>query len=80
MQAVIIGMTNTGKSSLLKLLTNSEPEIADYNFTTKFPIVGMMNYLGTNIQLIDIPAIESDYYNKGLVNTADTILILVDKI
>ena len=80
MQAVIIGMTNTGKSSLLKILTNSEPEIADYNFTTKFPIVGMMNYSGTNIQLIEIPAIESDYYNKGLVNTADTILILIDKI
>ncbi len=80
MQAVIIGMTNTGKSSLLKLLTNSEPEIADYDFTTKFPIVGMMNYSGTNIQLIEIPAIESDYYNKGLVNTADTILILIDKI
>lgn len=80
MQAVIIGMTNTGKSSLLKLLTNAEPEIADYNFTTKFPVTGMMNYFRTNIQLIENPSIESNYYNKGLTNTADTIIILIDNL
>jgi len=40
----------------------------------------MMSFEKTSIQLIEIPAIESEYYNKGLVNTADTILIVVDKI
>lgn len=77
MQAVIIGKTNTGKSSLLSILTNAIPEIAEYEFTTKYPIVGMMNYNGMGIQLIEIPAIESGNYDKGLVNTADTILILI---
>lgn len=77
MQAVIIGMANSGKSSLLRLLTNAEPEIADYSFTTKKPVVGMMDFENIKIQLIEIPAFESEYYNKGLVNTADTILILV---
>lgn len=77
MQAVIVGLTNSGKSSLLSLLTNAKPEIAQHYFTTKTPVVGMMNYSGINIQLIEIPAIKSEYYDAGLVNTADVILILV---
>src|SRR3989344_2559741 len=57
MQAIIVGETNTGKSSLLNLLTNASPEIASYNFTTKHPIVAMMHFLGMNIQLIENHAI-----------------------
>ena len=78
MQAAIVGFTNTGKSSLLSLLTNAKPVIAEHKFTTKFPIVGMMNFYGTGIQLIEVPAFESEHYDKGLVNTADTILILTN--
>ena len=37
----------------------------------------MMNYSGANIQLIEIPGFESEYYDRGLANTADTIIILV---
>jgi uncharacterized protein len=80
MQAVIIGFTNSGKSSLLKNLTNAEPEIANYEFTTKKPIIGILFFEKTKIQLIEIPAIESEYCNKSLINTADTILILVDNL
>lgn len=80
MQAVIVGKTNTGKSSLISLLTNAKPKIAESNFTTTSPILGMMNYAGTNIQLIEIPAIESEYYDKGIVHTADTILVLITNI
>ena len=80
MQAVLIGFTNTGKSSLISSLTNAKPQIANHEFTTKKPIIGMMGYFGTSIQIIEIPAIESDYYDKGLVNTADTILILISNI
>ncbi len=78
MQAVIVGETGTGKSSLLKILTNASPKISQSafaKFTTKQPFVGIMDYYGSNIQLIEIPAIESEYYDKGLVNSADTILI-----
>jgi len=77
MQAVIIGKTNTGKSTLISELTNAQPKINEYEFTTTYPIIGMMNYAGTQIQLVENPAIESDYYDKGLTNTADTILILI---
>ena len=77
MQAVLIGASNSGKSALLAILTNASPRISDTKFTTTYPIIGMMNYEGANIQLIEIPGIESEYYNKGLVNTADTLLILI---
>ncbi len=77
MQAVIIGKTNSGKSSLIKILTNSEPLIADYEFTTKNPVLGTMYYENANIQLIEIPAIGSEFYDKGLVHTADTIVVLI---
>jgi len=83
MQAVILGFTNSGKSSLIKTLTNSQPTISpgEYvNFTTKQPIVAMMPYSGTNIQLIENPALESDFYDKGLTNTADTLLIIITNI
>jgi len=78
MQAAIISITNTGKSSLLKALSNASPLIADYKFTTKEPIIGMMNFENTQIQLIENPAIESEYYDKGLTNTADTLLIILE--
>lgn len=80
MQAAIIGMTKTGKSSLISLLTNAKPEIADYGFTTKFPVVGIMNHNGVGIQLIEVPAIESEYYDRGIVNSADTILIMITRL
>jgi len=78
MQAVIVGETNTGKSSLLLSLTNAHPKISETRFTTTKPIIGMMNYKTVSIQLIENPSIESEYYDKGLTNTADTILILVN--
>ena len=80
MQAAIIGFTNTGKSSLLRALTNASPEITPYNFTTKQPVVGITDYLGTKIQIIEVPAFSSEYYDKGLANSADVILILVTDI
>jgi len=80
MQAAIIGMTKTGKSSLISLITNAKPEIAHYKFATKIPVVGMMDYKGVSIQIIEVPAIESEYYDRGIANSADSILILVDKI
>jgi len=80
MQAIIIGFTNVGKSSLLSILTNTKPLIASYPFTTKESIIGMMDYLEMQIQLVENPALESEYYDKSLVNTTDTILILVDNI
>jgi hypothetical protein len=80
MQAVIVGKTGTGKSSLISLLTSARPKIADYPFTTKSPVVGIIKYNEMGIQLIENPSIESEYYDKGIVNTADTIIILINSL
>lgn len=80
MQAVIIGTSNSGKSSLLNNLTNAQPKISQTQFATTQPIIGMMPHNGVSIQLIEIPAIESEYYDRGLVNTADTILIIIENL
>ena len=80
MQAVIIGLTNTGKSSLLALLTNASPSISEFQFTTNEPAIGIMDYQGVGIQLIENPPVESEYHDKGLTNSADTLLIMVTKI
>jgi len=80
LQAVLIGLTNSGKSSVLKTITNAHPLIASYGFTTTEPEIGTLNYQGCDIQIIDLPPIASPNFNKGLVNSADTILIVIEKI
>ena len=53
----IVGTTNSGKSTLLKKLTNANVKIADYPFTTKKPEVGILDYKGIKLQIVEIPAI-----------------------
>lgn len=77
LQVVIIGQTNTGKSTLLSSLTNAHVKISPIDFTTKQPIIGMLKLQGINIQLIENPAIGSEFYDKGLTNSADVLLILI---
>jgi len=57
----LIGTTNTGKSSLLKKLTNSSVIIADYPFTTTKPEIGIMDYHGVKLQIIEIPSIIENF-------------------
>jgi len=80
MQAVIVGKTNSGKSALLNSLTNAKPEVSSSSFSTILPKIGMMHYKGTNIQIIENPAIESEYYDRGLTHTTDTLLILASSL
>lgn len=80
LQAVLIGLTNSGKSSVLQTLTNAQPKIASYGFTTSEPEIGTLNYQGCNIQIIDLPPIASENFDKGIINNADTLLIVVEKI
>lgn len=79
MQVVIVGKSNSGKSSLLKALTNANPKTSPVPFLTTFPIVGIMEYENSPIQIIEIPAIEGENFEKGIVHTADVIILLVEK-
>jgi small GTP-binding protein len=76
-QVCIIGLTNSGKSSLLRALTNAKVEIGDYPFTTKLPAVGMMDYTGVRVQLVEIPSTFTPDV-VSIVRTCDLVLILLD--
>ena len=77
MQVLLVGKTNSGKSSLLSVLTNARPKISEIKFTTNCPEIGTMNYTDMQMQIIENPAINSEKYDKGLPNTADVIIIIV---
>jgi small GTP-binding protein len=80
-QIVLIGPPNAGKSMLVKSLSNANPEIADYPFTTRTPYPAMMEYENIQIQLIDTPPITPEYmevWHSELIKEADGILFLLD--
>src|SRR3989344_438381 len=43
-QVVLVGLTNSGKSTILNKLTGAKVEIAEYPFTTKEHIFGVLDY------------------------------------
>lgn len=54
---IIAGAPNVGKSSILRCLTGSEPEIASYPFTTKQLLLGYFEHDHREIQVIDTPGL-----------------------
>ena len=63
----IIGLPNAGKSSLLAAVTNANPKIANYQFTTLNPNLGVATYDDKEITLADIPGvIEGAHEGTGL--------------
>jgi GTP-binding protein len=54
----IIGLPNVGKSTLLSMVTNANPKIANYHFTTLFPNLGVVRSKGgADFTLADIPGL-----------------------
>ena len=80
-QVVIIGPTNSGKSSLLNNLTNAKAKIASYPFTTKIPRPAMMPYENILIQLIDTPPLSKEFsppWLKEILKQADLLIVVFD--
>lgn len=53
----IIGYPNAGKSTLLSVVSNAKPKIANYQFTTIFPNLGVVNYYENTFVMADIPGL-----------------------
>ncbi len=78
---ILIGPPNSGKSSLLDYLTNSKPLIADYPYTTREPMTGMMPFETIQLQLVDTPAISDEQmenYMPNLIRQGDLIVLVAD--
>ena len=79
-QVILIGAPNVGKSKILDALTNANPEVADYPFTTQKPIVGMIPYENIYIQLVDTPpVIDGSMLSQiiEIVRHTDLVLLVV---
>lgn len=85
---VLAGFPNVGKTSVLKSLTGSEPEIQSYPFTTQGINVGYIVYRYSKIQIVDTPGLLDRPFSKrnwiekqavaALTHLADVIVYIFD--
>ena len=80
-QLALVGAPNAGKSQLIRALTHATPEVAEYPYTTRTPIPGMMLFYNVRLQLVDLPPISRDYMEPWvpqIIRNADAILWVAD--
>ncbi|WP_448384067.1 GTPase [Desulfosoma sp.] len=80
-QVVVVGAPNVGKSSLVGVLSNASPEVAEFPHTTWKPTPGMVPYENIQFQLIDTPPISKSFIDPwmaDLIRKADLVIVMVD--
>ncbi len=85
-QIALIGLTKTGKSSLLVAVTNAKVEISPTPYTTRVPVPGVLAYQDIQFQIIEAPAImegSADGRSWGpqtlaIARNADGLILMVD--
>lgn len=85
-QIAFVGLTNSGRSSLVAALTSAPTVTGDYPFTTQVPVPGMVMIKGVLVQLVDTPAVVKGLtQGEGpglsllqLLRVADALVLVVD--
>lgn len=63
----LIGEPNAGKSSIINCLTDANSRIGAYAFSTREPVLGVMNLGERKLTLVDLPGLlEGAHVGKGL--------------
>ena len=76
-QVCVLSLPNAGKSTLITKLTGAKPRIADYEYTTTEPEVGMIEYDDVLIQIIEIPSTWTPEL-LSIARQCDSIVLLID--
>jgi ribosome-interacting GTPase 1 len=80
-QVALVGVPNAGKSQLMAALTNAEPEVGDYPFTTQRPQAGMAPFENIQIQLVDLPPLSlehTEHWAFNIMRGADVLILVLD--
>ncbi|MFW9864306.1 MAG: GTPase, partial [Candidatus Thorarchaeota archaeon] len=84
-QVCLLGVTNSGKSTIINSVTNAELDVGDYPFTTPIPTPAMLTLEDINIQLVEIPGLFDGFRNSGMGRQAlavarntDCIALIID--
>ncbi|MEM3736910.1 MAG: TGS domain-containing protein [Candidatus Bathyarchaeia archaeon] len=85
-RVVLLGLTQSGKSELLKALTNVDVEVGSHPYTTSVPVAGMMDFEDIQIQIVEAPALMEGAAEGrawglsvlGLARNSDGIILLID--
>jgi len=65
--AALVGFPNVGKSTIISVISNAKPKIADYPFTTLTPNLGVVYFKEDTFTIADIPGlIKNAHLGAGL--------------
>ncbi|MFW9976392.1 MAG: GTPase, partial [Candidatus Thorarchaeota archaeon] len=84
-QICLVGVTNSGKSTLINAVTNADLDVGNYPFTTPIPTPAMLTLEDINIQLVELPGVFEGSNEAGIGRQAlavarntDCIALVVD--
>ena len=85
-QLAVLGVTNVGKSCLLRQLTNANVMVSGAPYSTREPIPAIMNFEDVQFQLVEAPALMEGsadgrawgLQTLALARNADGLILMVD--
>ncbi len=84
-QVCLVGVTNSGKSSLINSVSNANLTVGNYPFVTNVPTPAMINFEDVRIQLVELPGLFEGSYDStigrqalSIARNTDCIALIVD--